>query len=54
MLVLMSDRRRRAIFRAGTQLGSTIPAVQHRHPRNRLQGQDIGRDDGQKPPQELA
>jgi hypothetical protein len=54
MLVLMPDRRRRVVSRAGTQLGDTIPAMENRHPRNRLQGQNVGRDDGQKLPQELA
>jgi hypothetical protein len=52
MLVLTPARRRRVISRSGAQLGNTIPAVQHRHPRNRLQGQNVGREDGEKPPQE--
>ena len=54
MFVLTPARRHRVVSRSRTELGNTTPTVQHGGPRDRLQGQNIGRDDGEKPPQVLA
>jgi hypothetical protein len=37
-----------------TQLGGTNRTVRYRHSHDRLQDQDVGRDDSEKPPQKLA
>jgi hypothetical protein len=47
-------RWRRVVARSRTELGSIIRTVQHGGPQNRLQGQNVGRDDRKNPPQKLA
>jgi hypothetical protein len=54
MLMRALARWRRVVARSRTELGSTIRTVQHGGPQNRLQGHNVGRDDGEKPPQKLA
>jgi len=54
MLMLALARWRRVASCPRTQLGSAIPTVQHGRPHDWLQGQNVGRDDGEKPPQKLA
>ena len=55
MLVLTPARWQGVVSRTRTELGNSNPPVQHRRPSDdQLQGESIGCNDGEKPPQELA
>jgi hypothetical protein len=52
--MLAVERWRGFVRRPRTQLTNAIDRVHYGHPCDRLQGQHVCRNDGEKPPQELA